>query len=107
MPRYAAIDIGSKFHPHAGGGNRPQREFQELASARNVVRLGENVFREGRLSPVAMDLACQTLAGMAEEYRKLGRPGGARGRTTSALKTPPIGPSSWLAPRRSWERRSK
>ncbi len=46
-------------------------EFHELASSRHVVRLGENVFREGRLSQPAMDLACQTLAAMAEEYRKL------------------------------------
>lgn len=49
----------------------PDGEFQELASSRYVVRLGENVFREGRLSPQAMDLACQTLTQMAEEYRRL------------------------------------
>lgn len=71
MPRYAAIDIGSnsiRMLAAEAGGNG---EFQELASSRHVVRLGENVFREGRLSQQAMDLACQTLAAMAEEYRRL------------------------------------
>ena len=49
----------------------PDGDFTELISSRQVVRLGENVFREGRLSQPAMDLACQTLTVMAEEYRKL------------------------------------
>ncbi len=71
MPRYAAIDIGSNSIRMLAAETGPKGEFRELASSRNVVRLGENVFREGRLSPVAMDLACQTLASMAEEYRKL------------------------------------
>ena len=71
MPRYAAIDIGSnsirmltaEVAPRASSGSWPPR--------RSVVRLGENVFREGRLSPGAMDLACEMLATMAEEYRRL------------------------------------
>jgi exopolyphosphatase / guanosine-5'-triphosphate,3'-diphosphate pyrophosphatase len=71
MPRYAAIDIGSNSIRMLAAETGPHAEFRELASSRNVVRLGENVFREGRLSPAAMDLACQTLATMAEEYRKL------------------------------------
>lgn len=71
MPRYAAIDIGSNSIRMLAAETGPKGEFRELASSRNVVRLGENVFREGRLSPVAMDLACQTLAAMAEEYRRL------------------------------------
>jgi exopolyphosphatase / guanosine-5'-triphosphate,3'-diphosphate pyrophosphatase len=71
MPRYAAIDIGSNSIRMLAAETSPKGEFRELASSRNVVRLGENVFREGRLSPAAMDLACQTLGGMAEEYRKL------------------------------------
>ncbi len=48
-----------------------EQQFRELASSRRVVRLGENVFREGRLSPGAMDLACEVLAVMAGEYRRL------------------------------------
>jgi exopolyphosphatase/guanosine-5'-triphosphate,3'-diphosphate pyrophosphatase len=71
MPRYAAIDIGSNSIRMLAAESGPKGEFRELASSRNVVRLGENVFREGRLSQPAMDLACQTLATMAEEYRKL------------------------------------
>ena len=49
----------------------PEEPFHVLASSRRVVRLGENVFREGRLSPEAMDLACEVLAVMAGEYRRL------------------------------------
>src|SRR5580692_6756023 len=71
MPRYAALDIGSNSIRMLAAETGPGDEFRELASSRNVVRLGENVFREGRLSPVAMDLAFQTLATMAEEYRRL------------------------------------
>ncbi len=48
-----------------------EEQFRPLVSSRRVVRLGENVFREGRLSPEAMDLACEVLAHMAEEYRRL------------------------------------
>lgn len=71
MPRYAAIDIGSNSIRMLAADAGPSGEFQELVSSRQVVRLGENVFREGRLSQPSMDLACQTLAAMAEEYRKL------------------------------------
>src|SRR5580692_11115288 len=71
MPRYAAIDIGSNSIRMLAAEAGPEGEFRELASSRQVVRLGENVFREGRLSQPAMDLACQTLTTMAEEYRKL------------------------------------
>src|SRR5580698_3809011 len=71
MPRYAAIDIGSNSIRMLAAELGPGTEFRELASSRYVVRLGENVFREGRLSPAAMDLACQTLAAMTEEYKRL------------------------------------
>src|SRR5580658_8548351 len=71
MPRYAAIDIGSNSIRMLAAEIGPKGEFQDLVSSRNVVRLGENVFREGRLSPIAMDLACQTLAAMTEEYKRL------------------------------------
>ena len=63
----------------------PEEGFRELASSRHVVRLGENVFREGRLSQTAMDLACHTLALMAEEYRRLDVLG-VRAVGTSALR---------------------
>jgi len=85
MPRYAAIDIGSNSIRMLAAETGPKGEFKELASSRNVVRLGENVFREGRLSQQAMDLACQTLAAMAEEYRKLDVLG-VRAVGTSALR---------------------
>jgi exopolyphosphatase/guanosine-5'-triphosphate,3'-diphosphate pyrophosphatase len=49
----------------------PSAEFVELISSRRVVRLGEGVFREGRLDATAMDLACEALADMSEEYRNL------------------------------------
>lgn len=71
MPRYAAIDIGSNSIRMLAAEAGPGGEFRELISSRQVVRLGENVFREGRLSQPAMDLACQTLTVMAEEYRRL------------------------------------
>ncbi len=71
MPRYAAIDIGSNSIRMLAAETGADGEFHELASSRYVVRLGENVFREGRLSPQAMDLACQTLTQMVEEYRRL------------------------------------
>lgn len=69
--RYAAIDIGSNSIRMAAAEIAPDGAFRELTSSRHVVRLGETVFREGRLSVPSMDLACQVLAGMTEEYRKL------------------------------------
>ncbi|MBK5293348.1 MAG: Ppx/GppA family phosphatase [Acidobacteriia bacterium] len=45
--------------------------ISELASDRQVVRLGTGVFREGRLSTDAMNLACQVMSRMAEQYRSL------------------------------------
>jgi exopolyphosphatase/guanosine-5'-triphosphate,3'-diphosphate pyrophosphatase len=71
MPRYAAIDIGSNSIRMLAAEASPTGHFVELASARQVVRLGESVFREGRLDAAAMDVACETLADMAAEYRKL------------------------------------
>lgn len=85
MPRYAALDIGSNSIRMLAAEIGPEGEFVELASSRQVVRLGENVFREGRLSQPAMDLACQALTGMAEEYRNLDVLG-ARAVGTSALR---------------------
>ena len=76
MSRYAAIDIGSNSirmlaaevssHPSA-----PAQTMQVLAADRQVVRLGRTVFREGKLAASEMELACQVLTRMAEQYRKL------------------------------------
>jgi exopolyphosphatase/guanosine-5'-triphosphate,3'-diphosphate pyrophosphatase len=71
MPRYAAIDIGSNSIRMLAAEINPEEPFRPLAASRRVVRLGENVYREGRLSPSAMDLACEVLGNMAEEYRRL------------------------------------
>ena len=71
MPRYAAIDIGSNSIRMLAADATPEGGFQPLVSSRRVVRLGENVFREGRLAAGAMDLACDVLAYMAGEYKRL------------------------------------
>ncbi|HYK61099.1 MAG TPA: Ppx/GppA phosphatase family protein [Bryobacteraceae bacterium] len=71
MPRYAAIDIGSNSIRMLAAEAGPEGEFQPLAASRRVVRLGESVFREGRLDAAAMDEACDALGDMAASYRKL------------------------------------
>ncbi|HEY7336555.1 MAG TPA: Ppx/GppA phosphatase family protein [Bryobacteraceae bacterium] len=71
MPRYAAIDIGSNSIRMLAADANPAGQFQPLASSRRVVRLGEAVFREGRLDAAAMDEACDALADMAAVYRKM------------------------------------
>ncbi len=71
MPRYAAVDIGTnsiRLLAAEINGNEP---MQVLAADRQVVRLGAGVFREGRMQPAAMDLACQVLERMAADYRRL------------------------------------
>src|SRR5689334_13585816 len=70
MPRYAAIDIGSNSIRMLTAETHDRGSMLELASARRVVRLGEPVFREGKISATAMDLACEALGEMAAEYRK-------------------------------------
>jgi len=76
MSRYAAIDIGSNSirmlaaeveSPHSLSGH-PMRV---LAADRQVVRLGKTVFREGRLAASEIELACQVLGRMVEQFRKL------------------------------------
>jgi exopolyphosphatase/guanosine-5'-triphosphate,3'-diphosphate pyrophosphatase len=59
--------------------------FKPLASSRQVTRLGESVFRSGRISQSAMDLCSSVLAQMAEEYRGVGVVG-VRALGTSALR---------------------
>ncbi len=71
MPRYAAIDIGSNsvrmLAAEAGSG----LAFRPLTSDREVTRLGQSVFRTGRVSQEAIDLVCSVLARMAQTYQKL------------------------------------
>ncbi len=70
MARYAAVDIGSNSVrlevAEVIGGGAPRI----LASDRQVTRLGASVFREGRVSPEALDLLCGVLAGMAVTWKR-------------------------------------
>lgn len=85
MPRYAAIDIGSNsirmLAAEVVGGS----PLKTLASSRQVTRLGEGVFRTGRIPQSALDLCCNVLAQMAAEYRAAGVIG-VRAVGTSALR---------------------
>jgi len=86
MSRYAAIDIGSNSirmlaaevnSPNSTSGQAipgqaiPGQTMQVLAAERQVVRLGKTVFREGKLAASEIELACQVLTRMADQYRKL------------------------------------
>jgi exopolyphosphatase/guanosine-5'-triphosphate,3'-diphosphate pyrophosphatase len=71
MSRYAAIDIGSNSIRMLAAEANPSEPVRTLAADRQVARLGTSVFRDGRLTQSAMDLACQILERMAGEYRKL------------------------------------
>src|SRR5947207_1005539 len=85
MPRYAAIDIGSNsirmLAAEVVGGS----PLKTLASARQVTRLGEGVFRTGRIAAGALELCCNVLGQMAAEYRAVGVIG-VRVVGTSALR---------------------
>jgi len=70
MSRYAAIDIGSNSIRMLAAEVNPQ-SMQVLAADRQVVRLGKTVFLEGKLASAEIELACQVLARMADQYRKL------------------------------------
>jgi len=71
MPRYAAIDIGSNSIRMEAAEVIPGQPVRILASDREVTRLGESVFRTGRVSEDATRNACIVLARMAGLYRKL------------------------------------
>jgi exopolyphosphatase / guanosine-5'-triphosphate,3'-diphosphate pyrophosphatase len=85
MPRYAAVDIGSNSIRMLAAELVPGSPLKTLASSRQVTRLGESVFRTGRISQGAMDLCSNVLAQMAEEYRSVGVVG-VRALGTSALR---------------------
>jgi len=84
MSRYAAVDIGSNsvrmMAAEIGHG-----ETQILAEERQVTRLGESVFREGRISKAALDFLCTTLGKMAAVYGQLDV-AGVRAVATSAVR---------------------
>jgi exopolyphosphatase/guanosine-5'-triphosphate,3'-diphosphate pyrophosphatase len=71
MPRYAAIDIGSNSVRMLAAEAEPASGIRALASDREVTRLGQSVFRTGRVSQEAMDLVSGVLARMAQTYQKL------------------------------------
>ena len=85
MPRYAAIDIGSNSIRMLAAEVVGSSPFKTLASSRQVTRLGESVFRTGRVSQGAMDLCSNVLTQMAAEYRATGVVG-VRAVGTSALR---------------------
>ncbi len=70
MSRYAAIDIGSNSIRMLTAEVAPHQPMTVLAADRQVVRLGADVFTEGRLSAAAMELSFQVLQRMATEYRR-------------------------------------
>ncbi|MGH9660027.1 MAG: Ppx/GppA phosphatase family protein [Bryobacteraceae bacterium] len=85
MPKYAAVDIGSnslRMEVAEIGADQPMKV---LAADREVTRLGESVFRDGRVSGEAMDLTCSVLARMAKIYQKLDV-AGVRAVATSAIR---------------------
>ena len=84
MPRYAAIDIGSNSVRMMAAEVRPG-STQILAQDRQVTRLGESVFREGRVSAEALNFLCATLQRMAATYQKLDVVG-IRAVATSAVR---------------------
>ena len=85
MPRYAAIDIGSNSLRMEAAEVTPGAPAKILASGREVTRLGESVFRTGKVSPDAISLVCKVLSGMAQQYRKLDVIG-VRAVATSAIR---------------------
>jgi exopolyphosphatase/guanosine-5'-triphosphate,3'-diphosphate pyrophosphatase len=85
MPRYAAIDIGSNSIRMLASELDAQGAPRTLVADRKVVRLGATVFREGWLAPREIELACETLAQMAEQLRKL-EVGAMRAVATAAVR---------------------
>ena len=71
MSRYAAIDIGSNSIRMLAAEVDSLQAMHVLAADRQVVRLGKTVFREGKLAASEIELACQVLSRMVEQYRKL------------------------------------
>src|SRR5579875_511992 len=70
MPRYAAVDIGSNS-VRMMAAEVIGAETKILAQDRQVTRLGESVFRSGRVSEEALNFLVQNLARMAGTYSRL------------------------------------
>ena len=85
MPRYAAIDIGSNSVRMEAADVLPDGALEILASDREVTRLGESVYRDGRISREAADLTCRVLERMASTYRSLDV-AGVRAVATSSVR---------------------
>jgi exopolyphosphatase/guanosine-5'-triphosphate,3'-diphosphate pyrophosphatase len=85
MSRYAAIDIGSNSIRMLAAEVGSSQSITVLAADRQVVRLGKTVFREGKLAASEIELACQVLGRMVEQYRKLDM-AGVRAVGTAALR---------------------
>lgn len=84
MPRYAAIDIGSNS-VRMMAAEVSHGETHILEEDRQVTRLGESVFRDGRISKEALDFLCATLARMSASYSRLDVIG-VRAVATSAVR---------------------
>lgn len=85
MPRYAAVDIGSNSARMLVAEVTAGAPLKSLADEREVTRLGESVFRDGRISSEAMERELRVLARMAEIYRRLDV-AGVRAAATSAVR---------------------
>jgi exopolyphosphatase / guanosine-5'-triphosphate,3'-diphosphate pyrophosphatase len=84
MARYAAIDIGSNS-VRMMAAEVTDGKTQILAQDRQVTRLGESVFRTGRISKEALGFLCANLARMASAYSRL-EVLGVRAVATSAVR---------------------
>jgi len=84
MPRYAAVDIGSNS-VRMMAAEVSAEGTKVLAQDRVVTRLGESVFRSGKIGSDALDLLCSTLQRMAATYQKLDVLG-VRAVATSAVR---------------------
>jgi exopolyphosphatase/guanosine-5'-triphosphate,3'-diphosphate pyrophosphatase len=85
MPRYAAVDIGSNSVRLLVAEVRPDGEFEELAVDRQVTRIGESVFRDGRISADSLREVNAVLARMKQAIDKL-NPIAVRAVATSAVR---------------------
>ncbi|HVO98581.1 MAG TPA: Ppx/GppA phosphatase family protein [Bryobacteraceae bacterium] len=85
MLRYAAVDIGSNSTRMIAAEAPPGEPPRELVSERVVTRLGESVFRDGRISAQAMEEVIRVLARMADTYKRLDV-AGVRAVATSAVR---------------------
>ena len=84
MARYAAVDIGSNS-VRMMAAEVAHGETGILAHDRQVTRLGESVFRSGRISKEALDFLTATLERMAAAYSRL-EIRGVRAVATSAVR---------------------